>query len=458
MKYISTRGNIKPIPFSDAVMMGLANDGGLLLPEHIPDARSELESWKQLSYKELCVRVMSLFADIEEDTLTSLVDKSYALFREDEVVRIVPVADRHVLELFHGPTLAFKDIALQFLGNIFDQVLADRGGVLNIVAATSGDTGSAAIHGVRNKKNIRIFVMHPHNRVSPVQELQMTSVLDENVHNIAVHGTFDDCQSIMKEVFADLTFKDEYSLGSVNSINWARLLAQVVYYFYAAFRVMGETGSQRVQFSVPTGNFGDIFAGYIAAQMGLPVERLILATNTNDILTRFFTNGDYSCSAVKPTLSPSMDIQVASNFERYLYYRCGQDAGKLSSMMETFKKNRTLSSEHLGSTDELFTAGSCSDDDTLRTMASVWRTHNYLLDPHSAVGWKVADFHASDVPTICLATAHPAKFPDAVIKATGEDAAHHFLIDGLKGSQTRCSQMSPSAIELKELIGRVCAR
>lgn len=319
MRYISTRGGIEPASFKDVVLMGLADDGGLIVPESIPDMSEKIDSWKNLSYTDLAFAVMKPFiTDIADDKLKEIINKSYTAFPENPAP-LVKAGEVYVLELFHGPTLAFKDFALQLLGNLFEHILEERNASLNVLGATSGDTGSAAIYGVRGKDRINIFVMHPHNRVSPVQERQMTTVLDENVHNIALEGTFDDCQNIMKELFGDLDFKRQYNLGAVNSVNWARVLAQVVYYFHAAFQLEKMTGSRECEFSVPTGNFGDILAGYYAMQMGLPVKKLILATNENDILSRFFNTGTYSLGKVSQTFSPSMDIQVASNFERYLF-------------------------------------------------------------------------------------------------------------------------------------------
>jgi len=278
-------------------------------------------------------------------------------------------------------------------------------------------------------------------------------VIDDNVFNIAVNGTFDDCQSLMKTVFADLAFKDDYNLGAVNSINWARILAQVVYYFYSAFCVMREKGTSSVAFSVPTGNFGDIFAGYLAHQMGLPIERLILATNTNDILSRFFQEGDYSCGEVAATLSPSMDIQIASNFERYLYYRCGEDPERLASIMSRFSKDGALDASLLNAEpDGVIRAGKADDKATLDTIRKVWRDHNYLLDPHSAVGWSVAESVKCDAPVICLATAHPAKFPAAGKDAVGEDIARDPIIEALEGLPTECSVMDPVVEDVKNLI------
>ncbi|MFT5130532.1 MAG: threonine synthase [Rhodothermales bacterium] len=441
MQYISTRGGIAPIAFKDAVMMGLATDGGLLLPETIPDVRTELADWSTLSYPELAYEVISRFVgDIPADDLRQLVNSAYATFDHPATTPVVAHNGVHILELFHGPTLAFKDVALQLLGNLFEYILAERGSTLNILGATSGDTGSAAIHGVRGRENINIFIMHPNGRTSPVQALQMTTVLDENVHNIAIEGTFDDGQRIMKELFADLAFKDEHRLGAVNSVNWARVLAQIVYYFYGAFRVQESTGSDRVRVTVPTGNFGDIFAGYVATRMGAPVSNLVLATNENDILARFFATGLYSRGNVHKTLSPSMDIQVASNFERYLYYHVGQDPAKLNALMGEFASSASV---HVPcgeqGVDPLFLSGV---GDTAATLTAIRDWHEadaYLLDPHTAVGVAVARELPPGDPDLCLATAHPAKFSAAIVEALGEDLAHHPSLDALTGLPTRCT-------------------
>lgn len=439
MRYISTRGGVAPVTFGDAVMMGMADDGGLLLPEHVPDVSSQLADWRSLSYPDLACAIMHHFVDLAPAELRALVNASYASFRTPEVAPVVPVGEHFVMELFHGPTLAFKDVALQFLGNVFEKLLADRDGRMNIVAATSGDTGSAAIHGMRGRERLRIFVMYPHNRTSRVQALQMSTVLADNVHNIAVEGTFDDCQAILKTLFGDLEFKATHALGAVNSINWARLLAQIVYYFYGAFRVMDRTGAGRVRFAVPTGNFGDIFAGYLAWRMGLPIGRLVLATNENDILARFFRSADYSRTNVVPTLSPSMDIQVASNFERYLYYRVGGDADALRRLMQGFTEQGVLPTARLpDAPGEVFAAGTGDRARTLQTIRDCHAAQGYLLDPHTAVGVTVAqEFRSDDEPMICLATAHPAKFPEAIREATGEDLAYHPMIDALAGQATR---------------------
>lgn len=447
MKYISTRGGIEPISFTEAVMMGLANDGGLILPESIPDVSDKLDHWRSLSYSDLAFQITSQFIgndDIPRDDLKRLISKSYSTFSHEEIVPIVRVKRLFIMELFHGPTLAFKDIALQLLGNLFEYILKREGRSLNILGATSGDTGSAAIYGVRGKKNINIFILHPYKRVSPIQEHQMTTVLDENVFNIAIKGSFDDGQRIIKTLFNDLEFKEKYELGAVNSVNWARVAAQIVYYFYGAFRISELTGKTKVRVCVPTGNFGNIFAGYIAAKMGAPISKLILATNENDILATFFKSGIYRRSLVRETYSPSMDIQVASNFERYLYYRLQEDSAILSALMKDFVQSGTIKvPSPVGSeVDPLIATDSASNTETLATIKNVHQTSGYLLDPHSAVGVAVCDKQSSkEEATLCLATAHPAKFGEAIKEALGYDAAHHKSIDQLHELPTRCETL-----------------
>ncbi|MCK4626220.1 MAG: threonine synthase [Phycisphaerae bacterium] len=456
MKYVSTRGQIEPIEFQDAVLMGLADDGGLIIPESIPDVTGRLEAWKSLDYSELAFEILRLFVgDIPETDLKSLIEKTYADAFDPAPAVTVRVGPVYVLELWHGPTLAFKDIALQLLGNLFEYILARRGGRLNILGATSGDTGSAAIAGCRGRDGIDIFIMHPAGRVSEIQQRQMTTVLDENVHNIAVAGNFDDCQRIMKTLAADLDFKGKYSLGAVNSVNWARVLAQIVYYFKVVFEVQAQTGAQRVQVEVPTGNFGDILAGWYARQMGLPISQLILATNENDILARFFSSGEYSLGKLSQTLSPSMDIQVASNFERYLYYKVGCDAGRLRALMDEFARTGSLHVEVAddGKIDSAVVAGVGTQDDVLATIGKYHREYDYLLDPHTAVGVSVAEaMGVSDEPLVALSTAHPAKFPDAIKKATGKDLAHHPAIDTLANLPTRCAELPNDIEAVREFI------
>ncbi len=441
MHYISTRGRTPPMGFQEAGLEGLAPDGGLLIPDRIPDVRDRLDYWTTLSYQDLTLEVLRLFVDLPEADLRTLIARSYARFTHPEIAPAWPVGPVWILELFHGPTLAFKDVALQFLGNFFAHALEKRDLRMNILGATSGDTGSAAIQAVRGRDRMNIFILHPRGRTSPLQEKQMTSVLDPNVFNIALEGTFDDCQTIMKSIFGDVAFKGRFALGAINSVNWARVLAQIVYYFSSGLYVRAQTGAEQVSFSVPTGNFGDILAGWFAWKMGLPIRRLVLATNENDILARFFTTGLYSTGKVVPTLSPSMDIQVASNFERYLYYRIGGDAGRLSRMMEEFAKTGRLELPRRAGepVDDVFRAGVGDTPHTLATIRRYWKDYRYLLDPHTAVGVHVAEAHVrAGEPMICLATAHPAKFPQAIRDATGEDLAHHPTLDALEHAPTRC--------------------
>lgn len=440
--------------FQDAVLTGLAPDGGLLIPEAIPDVRDRLDAWANLSYQDLSFEVLRLFTDFEDEALRGIVERAYATFRVPEIAPVVEAGPVRILELFHGPTLAFKDMAMQILANTFEVVLADRDERLNILGSTSGDTGSAAIHGVRGKERINIFMMHPKGRTSPLQALQMTSVLDDNVHNLEVAGTFDDCQGIMKSIFRDVAFKERYTLGAVNSVNWCRVLAQVIYYFWAGLKVRRETGCERVRFSVPTGNFGNILAGFYAAQMGLPVGKLVLATNENDILARFFNARDYSRGGVVKTLSPSMDIQAASNFERYLFYRLDGDAAKVAKVMRAYEAGEgfevDLADDHPA--DELFVAGTGDTDATVHRIREWKFYYDYVLDPHTAVGVHVGMHHLHpDEPMVCLATAHPAKFPSAIEQAINETAVHPVL-EALKGGETRCESIGNDESVVRKII------
>ncbi len=457
MKYQSTRGQVKNIPFKQAVLMGLAEDGGLLLPETIPQLTpGDLDALSMLAYPELAFQVMSYFIeDIPAAKLKSMIDRSYASFTNPDITPVVHKDGLYILELFHGPTLAFKDVALQFLGNLFEYLLTESGEHMNIIGATSGDTGSAAIYGVRGKKNINIFILHPHKKVSVVQELQMTTVTDANVFNLAIEGTFDDGQRIVKEIFGDLDFKKQHALGAVNSINWARVLAQVVYYFYAWGQVRKQTGADKVYFSVPTGNFGDIFAGYIAKKMGLPIEKLVLATNANNILSRFVNDGDYSIGDVHPTFSPSMDIQNASNLERYLFYLFNEDSERLAAAMQQFAETGQLSftDEQIAEISETFLATSVDNDQTLATIRDFHHTTGYILDPHTATGIKAGkDLSGGEYPVICLATAHPAKFPDAVNQATGKDPERPASLEGLEERDRRCETVDASVDTIKSYL------
>jgi threonine synthase len=456
MRYISTRGGIAPITFKDAVMMGLASDGGLLLPQSYPAITGEqLESWRGLSYQELAFEVISRFVDdIPDNDLKSLINRSYATFTHPEVTPVVKHNGVYILELFHGVTLAFKDVALQFLGNLFEYILAERHQTLNILGATSGDTGSAAIHGVRGKKGISIFILHPYGKTSAVQALQMTSVTDANVHNIALHGTFDDCQDMVKELFGDLEFKDKYSLGAVNSINWARVLAQVVYYFYAWLRVTDETAAP-VHFSVPTGNFGDIFAGYVAKRMGLPVDTLLLATNENNILTRFINASDYSLGEVVSTVSPSMDIQIASNFERYLFHLFADNPARVKEAFAELKERGRIScsSDEMAQVRKDFSSVSVNQDATLQEIRDFYAETGYLLDPHTAVGVKAAlDLLSPDSARVCLATAHPAKFSETVERSLGFQLPAPQSVRDLYGKPTSCEIMDADIDKVRQFL------
>jgi len=448
------------MPFTEAVMMGLATDGGLLLPESLPRAdAATIDQWRRLRYPDLAGAVLALFAtDIPANDLRDLVQRSYTTFTHPEITPVVRHGDLHILELFHGPTLAFKDVALQFLGNVFEYLLQRSGGRMNILGATSGDTGSAAIYGVRGKERINIFILHPHKRVSRIQELQMTTVIDPNVFNLAIRGTFDDGQAMVKGIFNDIIFKDAYQLGAVNSINWARIVAQVAYYVYAALRVTGETGSPAVDFSVPTGNFGDIFAGFVARRL-LPgqIRRLVLATNENNLLTRFVNQGDYSIGQVVRTISPSMDIQVASNFERYLYYLNNEDADRTARDMATFAATGVLSfaAEQRQTIGQDFLAATVDEAGTLAVIRDFYDAHGVVLDPHTAVGVGAAQaLREPGVPMICLATAHPAKFGEAVGRAIGRPPELPAALAGLTTMASRCTVVDADMDTIKEFIVR----
>ncbi len=454
MKYISTRGGISPISFQEAVMMGLATDGGLLLPESIPEiSAAAIQAWRTLKYQDLAFEIISLFAgEIPAADLRGLINKSYAGFRHKEITPVVKHGELYILELFHGPTLAFKDIALQLLGNLFEYFLKEGNQHLNILGATSGDTGSAAIYGVRGKERIKIFILHPHKRVSRVQELQMTTVLDDNVFNLAILGTFDDGQAIVKEIFNDLPFKERHCLGAINSINWARILAQIVYYIYSYFRVCEQENCRQLDFTVPTGNFGDIFAGFLARRLLTPgrVRRLVLATNKNDILTRFVEDGNYSLGEVSQTCSPSMDIQLASNFERYLYFLNGQDAGQTRQQMEDFAAQGTLhfAPEVRQRVQGDFQARRIGEAEVIRTIREFYELNDYVLDPHTAVGVAAGLKHKDTLPMICLSTAHPGKFGAAVGQAIGSQPMPEPLRE-LENKESRCEVVAADSAVIR---------
>lgn len=425
VKYISTRGNAPKLAFDDVLLTGLARDGGLYLPESWPQfSTAQLSEMKAMSYVDLAVTVMLPFVEevISRDDLHKIVSDTYDAFDTDDVAPLVKLGkNEYVLELFHGPTLAFKDYALQFLGRMFDHVLTKRNTKLTIAGATSGDTGSAAIEACRDRDNIEIFILHPSGKVSDVQRRQMTTVLSNNVHNIALAGNFDDCQSTVKALFADEAFRDEVNLGAVNSINWSRIMAQIVYYFWAGLKAGAPETS--VAFSVPTGNFGNVFAGYAAKQMGLPISQFVIGSNANDILIRFIETGRMQSKGVFATTSPSMDIQISSNFERFMFELMGRDSSALNNAMQEFKETGhfSVTDAFMDRLKEIMDGERFDDDGTAKLIGDVYKEHGYLLDTHSAIGIGAARARRrdQDVPMICLATAHPAKFPDAVKAASG---------------------------------------
>ncbi|MCV6588063.1 MAG: threonine synthase [Marinobacterium sp.] len=422
MKYISTRGQAPALNFEDVLLAGLASDGGLYVPESLPSfSKEEIASWAGLPYSDLAFKIIQPFvADcIDDADLKQMIDETYAGFNH---IGVAPVqglgTNEWVLELFHGPTLAFKDFALQLLGRLMDHVLAKRNDRLVIMGATSGDTGSAAIEGCRHSDHLDIFILHPHNRVSEVQRRQMTTILEDNVFNIALEGNFDDCQQMVKDSFANQDFLNGLKLGAVNSINWARIMSQIVYYFSASLAVGGP--HREVSFSVPTGNFGDIFAGYLAKQMGLPIRQLVVATNRNDILHRVISGNDMSKGTLEHTLSPSMDIMVSSNFERLLFDVYDRDGAAISDLMDRFKSEPVqLDGARWEKVRGLFDSYAVDDETTCEVIKDVHAQTGYLLDPHTAIGVKAARECNRDasVPMITLATAHPVKFPEPVVKA-----------------------------------------
>ncbi len=425
MHHVSTRGQAPELGFSDALLAGLARDGGLYWPTSIPKlSPAEIAGLARLSYAEVADTIIGRFADdIDPKALSAMVHEAYATFRHDAVAPLVQLDDNlFVLELFHGPTLAFKDVAMQLLGRLMDHVLEQRGQRATIVGATSGDTGGAAIDAFKGLKRVDMVILFPHGRVSEVQRRQMTTVNADNVHTVAVDGTFDDCQALVKAMFNHHSFRDQLGLSGVNSINWARIVAQIVYYFTAAVSLGAP--HREVSFSVPTGNFGDILAGWVAKQMGLPIKLLTIATNDNDILARALATGRYEMTGVKATTSPSMDIQISSNFERMLYEAHGRDPAAIRSMMAQLSQSHafTIAPDALASLRQDFSGVAVREADVDAAMKDVWTQSGYLLDPHTAIGIVAGREElekAKETPMVVLGTAHPAKFPDAVEHATG---------------------------------------
>jgi threonine synthase len=461
MNYISTRGQDGPLGYEQALLSGLARDGGLYLPTGYPQfTADEIRDMAGLSYAALAGRIMARFTDgeIDEAELTVMAGDAYAGFTNPEIAPLRPLNERiHVMELFHGPTIAFKDYAMQFLSRAFDRALRSAGRQAVILGATSGDTGSAALEAFKGREAVDIFILFPEGRVSPVQQRQMTSVIAAGAHAVAVAGDFDDCQAIVKTLFNDHGFRDEVNLSAVNSINWARLMPQIVYYFKAALALGAP--DRKVAFSVPTGNFGNVFAGYVAMRMGLPVDRLIIASNRNDILTRFFEDGAMQRETVTPSLSPSMDIQVSSNFERLLFELMGRDGDAVAAIMARFADTGSfeLPAQAMQSARKHFAAYRLDDDGTLAEIAAS-AAEGMLLDPHSAVGVSAARRAVADgtvgpaVPVVALACAHPAKFQEAVTRATGEEPALPSHLADLMSREEAMQHAPASADAVRDLI------
>jgi threonine synthase len=461
-RYRSTRGGQSGLSFEAAVFEGLATDGGLLVPDWVPSVSEFYKSWVKLPFDELAYEIISRYCsedEIPSSDLRAILKKSYSTFEHPEVVPCRKVGDIHVMELFHGPSLSFKDVALQGLGNLYEFFLTRNPRRLTILAATSGDTGSAAIHGLAGKSTVDCFVLFPEGRVSPVQQLQMTSVLDPNVHCLSVKGTFDDCQNIVKELMSDLDFKKKFGIGAVNSINWARIMLQITYYFYTYYKLFPECDGT-VTFSVPTGNFGDILAGYYAKRMGLPIKHLVVATNSNDILDRFFNSGTYAKGLVHQTTSPSMDIQISSNFERYLFYLLGENGGQLMNSMVSFRNTGELrvSREQLECAGKDFMSSSSTDEQVAETMKSYYETHGYMLCPHTACAVSSVEkrklHKEAGHEVVVLGTAHPAKFRESVVQATGKEPELLPALVRMKDAKTRLQALPASAQSVHDTIQR----
>ena len=416
MKYISTRDNSKEYNFEQVFIKGLADDGGLFVPKSLKKfTNEELNSLSKLSYQDLAKKIIYLFVGdfMSESELSEIIKKSYSVFRKDNTVNLIKIGDTNVLELFHGPTLAFKDIAMQLLGNFYEYYLSKNNKSINVIVATSGDTGAAAIDAIKGKKNMNIFVLHPHNKVSIVQRKLMSTVKYKNVFNIAIEGNFDDCQNLVKSMFSDKEFSKSINMSGVNSINWGRIIAQAVYYFYAYFLLKSE---KLINFSVPTGNFGDVYAGYLSKKMGLPINKLLVATNQNDILHRAISIGKYEAETVFETISPSMDIQIASNFERLIYDLNNHDDIETKNVMIEIKEKGKyiIPKKKLDKIKKDFLSTSMNENEVLNVIKEIYEKYEIILDPHSAIGFGALKKINIDGNNIVLATAHPCKFPDAI--------------------------------------------
>ena len=453
MNYFSTRDKSLKFSFKDIFLRGLAPGGGLFLPSEIKYYdKSDLNKLSQLSYEDLATEILFNFCsnDIEKEDLKSLIKKAYLGFEEREIVSIKQVGNINLLELYHGPTLAFKDIAMQVIGNMYDHLKVAKKKLVNILVATSGDTGSAAIAALNDRENINLFVLHPHNKISNVQRKIMTTIGSNNIYNLAIKGSFDDCQKIVKELFNENEFREEINMSGVNSINWARIICQIVYYFYSYFKLK----KKNISFSVPTGNFGDIFAGYVAKKMGLPIDKLIVATNENNILQRVINKGEYKPNEVKHSLSPSMDIQVASNFERLLFYIVGEDSDKVKSMMNSLHNKGffQLNEKEIKEIKKDFIAAKVSDSETLSIIKEVYEKDQFILDPHTATAFGAINKNNYILNVVALGTAHPYKFFETVKEATGENVSSPKQLEKIVDKKEKFDILDNNISEVKKYI------
>ena len=457
MKYFSTRNKSLEFSFKDIFLRGLAPDGGLFLPSEIKKYdQSELKNLSKLSYIDLATEIIFNFCkdDIDKVQLKTLIDKAYINFKNKEVVELKKIGNHNLLELYHGPTLAFKDIAMQVIGNMYDYLKVSEDKVVNIIVATSGDTGAAAIAALNDRKNINVFILHPHNKISNIQRKIMTTIGSKNIYNIAIKGSFDDCQKIVKDMFNENEFREKINMSGVNSINWARIICQIVYYFYAVFKL----GKQNISFSVPTGNFGDIYAGYMAKKMGLPIDKLIVATNENDILRRVINTGEYKPDKVKPSLSPSMDIQVSSNFERLLFDILGGDDKRLVLLMNDLKTNGffKLNQKEVEVIKKDFCAEKINDAETLAIIKKVHIDSKFLLDPHTATAFGAIKNNKNLSEVIILGTAHPYKFLETVKKASGVEIKAPSQLSNVVDKEERFDIMNNNISKIKNyILGKV---
>tara|TARA_A100001011_G_scaffold400021_1_gene511791 strand:- start:1862 stop:3238 length:1377 start_codon:yes stop_codon:yes gene_type:complete len=453
VEYISTRNKNLSYNFKEIFLRGLAPDGGLFIPkQNKVYNETEIKKLGELSYIDLATEIIFNFCStqLEKNNLRNLIKKSYENFITDEVVKIMKVGDINLIELYHGPTLAFKDIAMQVLGNMYDELKISSGKKVNIVVATSGDTGSAAISALNDRKNINVFVLHPHNKISNIQRKIMTTIGSKNIYNLAIKGTFDDCQKIVKDMFSENSFREKINMSGVNSINWARIVCQIVYYFFSVLKFK----NKKISFSVPTGNFGDIYAGYVAKKMGLPIEKLIVATNENDILGRVINSGIYKPTEVKSSLSPSMDVQISSNFERLLFDVVNYDDKKVSNLMSKLLSDGsfTLDKEQMKIIKKDFYAEKISDKETLEIIKNYAEKYNFIIDPHTATAVGASKKIKDNLEILILATAHPYKFLDTIKMATSKEVKMPIQMRGILDKKEKYDILDNDILEIKNYI------